>query len=152
MATLVQTDRALKDLIKRLDDQLTPAVQGVVSTQANAILKQRVFSNNGRAADGALTGKYKHKRYRTKNKKVGLNVNLQRTGSLFNSIKVGKFGKDTVLGFTNDKTLRYAKFNEERYRGSENTIFVLNEQESDRAFKAGQKAFDKIVDRWLQTF
>lgn len=154
MATLKQTDRALKSLVRTLDKQLTPAVQGVTATQAMAILKQRVF-NQGRATDGGLIKRGYSKGWQKKRKSKGFQtsyVDLQFSGDLFKSIKVGKSGNDTVLGFTNEKTLVYARANEERYKNAEDTIFALNNKESDEAFKAAQKAFDKIVDRWLKTF
>ena len=105
----------------------------VQSLDLNGKILTRVF-NNGKDSEGGDIGRYKPGRYIAKRNAAGRRidkVDLQFTGSLFESIKTGVVEDGAVIGFNNLSEGKVADYNEERY-GKKIFAPGLQEQEESK--------------------
>lgn len=123
----------------------------LAANEIKSNIETRVFSD-AKGINGQPIGKYKSQQYKKKRQKEGLQigtVDLIFNGDLLRSIDLGISNGDNVVRFGDKKNTIKGRANEERFRGSENTIFAASKDEREIAIDVINEHIGKFIK---QTF
>ena len=127
--------------IEILGSEFEEIIKNAPIVQAQDLLgaiSYRIF-NEGKSSDGSAIGQYagadsksrgRYKALRNARGRRIDTVDLQFTGSLFESIKTGSDENGALIGFTIDELAKIGRYNEERYKKA---IFKPSESEAENA-------------------
>jgi hypothetical protein len=117
----------------------------VATTDAIGVVTRRIF-NEGKLRDGGSIGNYTSPPYKRRRELKGRQtkfIDLQFTGDLFNSIKVGQFNGHSSIGIVSDKENDVANHLEGRY----GVIFTASDEERAVATEVARNyMFAKLKD------